>query len=363
MGKGGSAPSAPDMSQNISNANSTYNTATSDAGQTMSTAQAYNQNAQNTLANSVNAETPMMNSVNSTAQQNLSNYASTFQPLQQQEAQEAQNYTSTANQQAQEGAAMAGVNSAANAQRQASQQALASEGVDPASIHGAALDAQSRATQAASAAQAGTQAYQNNIQTGFNMTNSANQLGMQVNDAGNSGATTGSNIANSNVSNTNSTNSTGVNNLTAANTYLDSATSANSSAANIANQQYSDQMQQYQANQASANSTLSSIGSIAGAAAMFMQTGGPVPAQGIPQPMSTGGLVHSQGALSQSPIPGSTDTKPAFLTPGEFVIPKDVSDYRGHAYWYNQIDKARAEISARHGIPPQAGAAHTARGH
>lgn len=383
MGKGGSVPNAPDMSKQIGAAQGMTSTATDNASQVMNTAKGYNNNAQNTLSTVTGAQTPLMQQVGNTATSNLNNYGSTFQPLQKQQADFAQNWGSDANVAAQQGKAVADTSAAFDAQRRNSAAALASEGVDPASIHGNALDAQSRVQQAGAESQASTAARTNTQLQGQQLVAGANQLGLQVGSAGDTGAATASGIGSSAVQNTNQTNATGVNNLTAANTYLNTGVNANASAANIQNTQFQDQLAQQQAQQAQGASTLSSIGSIAGAAAMFMEDGGPVPgqnyAEGIPtrhsgQPVllgapvsrayhyDHGGPVSTRGALPVSPIPGSTDTKPAFLTPGEFVLPHDVAAWKGHEHWYKQIDKAREEMSKRHGIPPHVSSVHTARG-
>lgn len=351
------------MSGNIANANATFGTATDSAKQTMDTAKAYNDNAQSTLKSVTGAQMPLMNSVSKTAQDNLSNYGANFLQLQQQQAKQAQDYTSDANVQAQRGMAIADTSAGFDAQRRNSQAALAAEGVDPGSIHGAALDSQSRVQQAAAEGQAGTQAYQRTMDTGRQMVAQANQLGLQIAGLGNSGASDASNIGNSIVGNTNSTNATGINNMTASNTFLNTANTANANAEHAQNDQFNDQLGAFNAQQSAQNSTLSSLGSIAGAAAMFMEEGGPVPS-GIPyaSPYVGGGPVTNRGALAQSPIPGSTDTKPAWLTPGEFVIPKDVTSHKGHEFFHRLIDKTREEISQRHGIPPAHASAHMAPG-
>src|SRR5579862_6563409 len=119
------------MSKQIGNANQTFGTATSNAAQTMNTAQGYNDNAQKTLQQVTGSQTPVMNSVNNTAQQNLQTYGNSFVPLQQQQADQAKAYGSDANVNLQKGMATADVNANFNAQRANSQAALASEGVDP----------------------------------------------------------------------------------------------------------------------------------------------------------------------------------------------------------------------------------------
>lgn len=337
-GGGGSAPTASYGTQ-IGNANNTYATATSDAAQTLNTAQAYNTNAQNTLQNVVGQQTPEMATVNNSANQNLQTYGSTFTPLQQQQAQMAQNYTSAANTQLREGQAVADSNSGVQASLANQRAALASEGVDPASIGGSALTQQAAVMGGAQAAQAGTQSYLNTQAQGQNLISQANQLGLQVGSLGTGQATAGSSIGSQAVANTNSTNSSGISNLTAANQYLNTGVNANQSSANITNQQFQNNQTSYQDQQQQAASTGALVGNIVGGVASgFLQDGGPV---------------TEKGALPNPVIPGTTDRKIVALTPGEFVIPRDVAQHMGHDKLHKLIDKTREDISMRHGIPPR----------
>jgi hypothetical protein len=75
-----------------------------------------------------------------------------------------------------------------------------------------------------------------------------------------------------------------------------------------------------------------------------LQHGGPAqpPDQGIPTP--AGGTPGGYVRPDQSPSGGHvTDDVPAMLTAGEFVMPKDVTQWRGQQYWVKQIDNARKE--------------------
>lgn len=384
MSGGASIPTAPDLSGNIASANATAGQATADATQTMNTAQAYNTNAQSNLSNVTNTANSMAGQIGNTASQNLSTYGSAFTPLQTQEATQAANYGSQENTQKLQGTAVANANTANQAARANSAAALASEGVDPASIHGAALDRQASVAGAGQVAAAGTQSAINTANTAFGMENTANQLGLQIGAAGTSGASTAAGTAATGQNTINQTNSSGVSNLTAANSYLNSSTNANSGAVSAANTQYQDQAQQAAAEQAQSNSTMSAIGSVAGAAMMFMQGGGSVPshgasavrAVGIPvahsglpvaaghvrprqaipmsfEPMDTGGPVSTRGALPIGAIPGTTDRKPAMLTPGEFVVPKDVVDHLGTEKLHKLVDKTREDANKRRAIPTQ----------
>jgi hypothetical protein len=297
----------------------------------------------------------------------MSTYGSTFAPLQKQQADMAQAYGSNENVQRLQGAAEANVNNADQAARQNSAAALAAEGVDPASVHGAALDRQAGVQGAAQVAGAGTQSAINTQLTSNALVNQANQQGLQVGAQGTQGAATAAGVAQSGQNSVNQTDATGVNNLTAANGYLNTATNANKSAADITNSQFSDQMQTYNANQAASAGTGQLIGDVAGAAMMFMEGGGPVPHSGLPvraghiaprsaipvnfEQMDNGGGVTTKGALPVGTIPGSTDRKPAMLTPGEFVIPKDVVDHLGTEKLHKLVDKTREDANKRRAIP------------
>jgi hypothetical protein len=382
MSGGAAIPKAPDLSGNISSANDTAKQATSDATQTMNTASAYNQNAQANLTGVTNTANSMAGQIGSTATQNLKTYGSQFTGLQAQEAQQAAAYGGQENVQKLQGMAVANSNAADQAARANSAAALASEGVDPASIHGAALDRQNSVTNAGNVAGASTQSALNTQNTAFGMENTANQLGLQIANAGTTGAATAANTAESGQGTINNTNSSGVNNLTAANSYLNSSTNANNGAVAANQAGFSDQMQVQAAQQAQQNSTMSAIGSIAGAAMMFMEGGGvvggssvtrgarsPMPHSGLPvvaghvrprqaipmpfEPMYAGGPVTTRGALPVGAIPGTTDRKPAMLTPGEFVIPHDVVQHLGTEKLHKLIDSTRENANKRRAIPVQ----------
>lgn len=389
MSGGGSVPKAPDLSKQTDQANQTFATATSDAQQTMDTAKAYNEASQKTVNNIVGQETPMVGAVNSAANNNLGTYASTFTPLQQMQAKQAADWTSEGNVTNLQGRAAGDVNANTQAQLAAQRQSLAAEGVDPSSVHGQALEQQARVQGAANAAAASNNAYVNAQTTGAQLMSNANQLGIQAGSLGTQQAGTGAQIGNSTAGMQSSANAQGINNMTAGNSYLNTGISANNSAEKAQQDQFGDQMQAYQAQQAANSSMMSSIGSIAGAAAMFMEHGGPVPhsavigspdraspSVGLPprfmNPATAPGLIRSfyqhggpvteHGAMHPGAIPGTTDRKPAMLTPDEFVIPRDAATWKGHEHWYKQIDKAMEDRAMRLGLPPQASSALTTRG-
>lgn len=367
MSGGGSAPSAPNLSGNINAANQTFGTATSNANQTYNTALGYNANAQNNLAQTTGMANTQSNAIANNAAQNLQSYQQNFVPLQAAQAQGAQQWGSNANIQRMQGQAVAAQNAGAQAARQNAAAALAAEGVDPASAKGAALDRAAAVQAASGAAGAGTQAGINTQLQAQQLENQANQLGLGVSQQGTVGGATAAQTALAGQQGINTTNATGVQNMTAANQYLNTGINANTSAANISNQQFQDQMQVYQAQQAQQAGVGQLVGDVAGVAAMaMMEGGGPVPPgmqapdMGIPvysnapggvHNFAAGGMVMQRGSLPRSPIPGSTDTKPALLTPGEFVIPKDVVDFAGQDHFHKLIDSIRNKANQRRAIP------------
>lgn len=361
MSGGGSTPSAPTI-QGVGQSSQLFGNATSNAAQTMNTAQAYNQNAQNNLNTTLGTSNANAALLSQGAQKNLNQYQQIFQPLQAQQAQEAQAYGSEANLQNLAGQAVAASNAGTQAGIQNTRAALAAEGVDPASIQGQALQQQAQVSGAAQAAQAGTQAATQGRQQAFQMANATNALGLGVGAQGSGQAATGAQVAQGGQQSANQTNATGVQNLTAANQYLNTANQAAQTGIQGQQAQFQDQMAVYNAQQQQQAGVGQMIGDVAGIAAMaMMEGGGPVP-QAIPtgyaaggtamaNPFVHGGMVPSRGALPTSPIPGSTDTKPALLTPGEFVIPKDVVDFKGADYFHKQIDSIRNAKNKRMAIP------------
>jgi len=382
-----STPNPANLGGNVQNANQTAATATSNAQQTMNTAQALNTQSQNNLTGVLGTTNAAAGALTNQANSNMQQYGSTFQPLQQTEANAAQQYGSAANIQRLQGQAIAGTNAANQASLNNSRAALAAEGVDPASIGGAAQAAQAGVAGAANTAAAGTQAGIQAQQTAFGMENQANQLGVQVGNMGNQGQVAGAQVAQGGQQVGNQTEGANINALGAANQYLNTDVNANAGAVNAANTGFNEQMQQYNAQQAQGAGIGQLAGTALGAASMFMEEGGPIPTgAGIPtesapadvspqvpmfrpgkrtiatgkhrQPagittsdFSRGGMVGRSGAYARSPIPNSTDTKPAMLTPGEFVMPKDVVDFKGQDFFHRQIDSIRAAANERRAIP------------
>lgn len=141
------------------------------------------------------------------AQAQQAYYNKTYQPIETQFAQTAQNYNSPTRAAANAGGAMADVSSAFDANRAASQSSLESYGIDPSQTRYAALDLGTRISQAAATAAAGTQSNLNTQATGLALQGEAinvgrgyaNSVAQSYNTATNAGAA-GINAANSTTS-------------------------------------------------------------------------------------------------------------------------------------------------------------------
>ena len=362
-----------------------YNTATNDATQTMNAAQSANSNNQAILNSTNGNTTSAMGNLNAEANENLSNYGSTFTNLQQEQANQAANYAGPENVRQLQGQAVANQTQATQAALANQRASLASEGVDPASAHGSALTQQAQIQGAASAAGAASNAYTQAQLTGAQLENNANQIGLNVGAQGAQQSVESGQLGLGQAQTNAQVGASGISNLTAANQYLGTANTANSTLANTQEGQFGEQQQLYQDQQQQAASKAAAIGQTvagmgqtgAGVAESVASAarGGAIPnnariatahnIQGV-QPTSylQGGVVTPRGALPHPIVPGTTDTKLAALTPGEFVIPRDVAQHMGHEKLHKLIDKTREDIGARAGaIPggPQQTSAHFSR--
>lgn len=347
---GGSSkvPKAPDVGAQVTRANDQYDQATSQSGQLWNTAQGYNQSAQDFNNRIVGQTTPTMDAINSGASQNLQTYGNTFIPLQAEQARQAQEMASPQYAATQRARAMADVAASNAAARRNSQRALTSAGVDPSTVQGAALDRQAQVMDAAQQAAAGQRATENAQMQGQQAVANANQLGLQVNQAGVQGGATGAQIGQALLTGQNQTNAGSVNNLLAPATYQGVAQNANNSAANILSQNYQDQLARAQAQHGGSQDLMGNIGAGIGAVGQIWGGKG-----GGTSALAAGGPVPGEGALPVSPIHGSTDTQPAMLTPGEWVIPKDVVEWKGHEFFHKMIDKERVNMNERRTVPLQ----------
>jgi chemotaxis protein histidine kinase CheA len=348
----------------------------SDAEKQAAAAQAQNQEV-------ADSQVATQAQANAAAQAAQARYQSVYQPLEDKAVAYAQNYDTPQQRALNQGAAASAVTSAADSARVAAAQNLESFGVDPSSTRYAALDVGMRTQAAGAAAGAATQAGLQTDATGqqyiANAINVGRGLPADVNASANTAINAGNSAANVNnstltagtqatgtavqygslgnnsVGNINQGIGVGTNAISAADNPLGLATSTIGSGngalgaanqtigtwGNTLNQGYQNQLGQFNATQAAS----SGLGSILGAAAGF--------ASGIPG-LAEGGAVPSDEAVALNPgsaVPVSAspsggkavDDVPARLTPGEFVTPNDVVQWKGEEFFQKLIQKSRED--------------------
>ncbi len=315
---------------------------------------------------------------NSFAKEQQNYYLNTYQPMETQFAQQAQNYDTPASEQLNAGAAEQTTADQFSQARAATQKQLEGYGIDPSSTRYASLDAGTRTQQAAAAASAGNVAIQQTKNTGLQLESQAINTGRGYANAVNSGYGTGTGAGSASTSGLNSSLSTGSNAMgtpvqwaSASNQALGSAVSAWGNYGTAMNAAY---------NQSSGmGSILGSAMGLAGNVIGAFADGGPTDSL-PPQPQEaipTGAPPMPQQAAQQPPMQGQNgpggaipaaaspsagraiDDVPARLTAGEFVVPKDVVGWYGEKHMYDMIAKAQAdkqrtqeETTARPSIRP-----------
>jgi hypothetical protein len=318
-------------------------------------------------------------------------YDSVFKPLQDQQIAEAQNYDSAdrleQNRSREEGAVAARM----NAQRENTQRDLEGFGINPAATRYAGLDAGMRAAQAATQAAAGSQSDVRTQAQGRAMRERAVQLGnslpgMAAGEYGQAGQF-GAGAGNTTLAQT----ASGANTMGTGLGWLQGSIGANQAAGALTAQQYKDRMTQWKANQSG-----SGLGTLAGMAGAGIGAyfGGPAGASagwnagraigdsggggggwdsnyaGSGDPdyqgpgYAQGGEVDMQGAqggddfdgqvpASMSPSHGqnvddvdaSGSAGPIHVNAGEFIMPRDVTQFYGTKHLHGLIEKARVHMA------------------
>lgn len=297
-------------------------------------------------------------------------YETVYQPLEDQAVHDASTYASPDHKDQLMGAAAASSAQATESSRLSAMQNLESFGIDPSSTRYAAMDAgirvQGAAAQAAASTSAGLQAdatqralMANAINVGRGLPSDVNAGNNTAINAGNAGVgagsaagglglnalSTGSNIMGSPLGYGSLGNQgygvgagaigipTGA--LNAGTGAINAGTQAVGTWGSTVNQGYQNQLGAFNANQ----SASSGFGSMLGAAAGF------APMLGL----SEGGAIPDNGGsavpVHASPTGGQAiDDVPARLSPGEFVVPKDVVQWKGEEFFQKlalQSRKAR----------------------
>ena len=254
-------------------------------------------------------------------------YEQIYQPLENKLVKEADEYASGARKDLEMGRAMANTGQQFDAQRNAALQNLENYGVDPSSTRFAALDLGMRSQKAAAQAAAANQAGQQTEAIGRALRSEAINVGRgmpgQVAQTYGTALQAGNSAANTTLAQT----ASGANTMGTAPQYTGLQSQFLNNWGNALNMGYQNQIAQYNANQNSGGGWGAIGGAVAGAGARALFSG-----------FEEGGAVPTEA----SPTAGAAiDDVPARLTPGEFVFPKDVMQWKGEEWAQKEIMKAR----------------------
>jgi hypothetical protein len=263
------------------------------------------------------------------AQEDRQRYKDTFEPLENQIIQEAKDYDTPERRQLAAQTDMATVASQSDLAREAAQRNLEGYGIDPSSTRYAALDVGSRTQQAAAMAGAGNMAMKRVEDTGRALKADAVNLGRgyQINPLASSQAATGTGQAASGINL--GTTASGQAGMGTGAQWAGVGNSALGTWGNTLNTGYNNALAGYKAQNDAAGSGWGSALGLVGSLAMMKEggdvatTGGPVPASASP----------SRGI--------EVDDVNARLNVGEFVIPKDVKDWKGEEFFHKLIEQSR----------------------
>lgn len=269
-------------------------------------------------------------------------YENIYQPLEDQAAREAADYSNAERTNLEMGKAQATVAQNFEAQRNAAAANLEAYGVDPTSTRFAALDANSRIQEAAAKAGAGNNARTQTEAIGRALRSEAINVGRGY--PGQVAGTYGTAIqsANSGVNSALAGTASGASTMGTGTQWTGMGQNGLMNTSNIQNAGYNSQLAQYNANQASSSGLGTLAGGLLGAAG---SAGGFAPlfagfAEGgaVGENVTSGGNIPVEASASRGK---AIDDVPAMLTAGEFVVPKDVMAWKGEEFFQNMIKKAR----------------------
>ena len=266
------------------------------------------------------------------AQKDRARYERLFQPLEDQLAADAADYSSGARKDLEMGRAAAGVAQQFDAARESATRNLEAYGIDPSSTRYAALDLGMRTQQAATSAAAQNQASQQTDAIGRALRSEAINVGRgypgQIAGQYGTALQSGTGGVNSTLAQT----ASGANTMGTNTQYMGLANQSLGTWANALNMGYQNQLAAWKADQDQSSGWGSALGLIGGIATKFIEDGGAI------EDGTTGGHVPAQA----SPTGGAAvDDVPARLNVGEFVFPKDVMQWKGEEWAQKEIQKAR----------------------
>lgn len=284
-----------------------------------------------------------MDANDATARADRARYERTYQPLEDDLANDARSYATDERRDKDIGRAQATVATQFDQTRQAALQQLEGFGIDPSSTRYAALDIGTRAAKAAAMAAAGNQAAERVDAMGRALRSEAINVGRgypgQVAAQYGTALNAGNQAVNSQLAAT----ASGANTMGTAQGWTGTGNQSLGVWGNALTSGYNAQMAQYNANQNSSSGWGSALGLIGGIGlkAFGLAEGGEVPDDQQLEGEDPSRMVPAHA----SPTRGKAiDDVPARLTVGEFVIPKEVVDYKGQQFFQNLIKKTRQAI-------------------
>lgn len=292
------------------------------------------------------------------ATEDRARYQSVFQPLEEQLAQEAQDYATPERQEVEAGKAEADVAAQFNQARNTAQQRLEQFGVDPSQTRQGALDLGTRVAEAAAQSSAGNQARTQTENIGRALRSEAINIGKgypaQALAAQQGAGQAGNQAANTGLATT----ASGANTMGTGQSWQGYGNQAIGQWGNILNAGFGNQLDSWKANQDSSSGWGQVLGLASGFAgkAFGFAEGGAIPEDpGLAIPPSAS---PSNGAIPDD-VPAQIEgDAPAQLNAGEFVVPKDVVGWLGEKGMQQLILKARKEMTGGNGerpAQPQAG--------
>lgn len=287
------------------------------------------------------------------ARKDRARYEEIYQPLEDQLAADAESYASPERMERDRGRAMGTAAQQFDQTRDAALQQLEGFGIDPSSTRYAALDIGMRAQKAASMAAAGNQSDQATEATGRALRSEAINVGRgypgQVVNSYGQAMQQGNQATNATLAQT----ASGANTMGTGLQWNAAGNQSLGTWSNALTQGYNTQMQRFNANQNASSGWGSALGLVGGLAtkAFGFEEGGEVPGEEDYEDEEEYEDEEDRMALpvdggevprGASPTRGAAiDDVPARLTAGEFVIPKDVTDFKGEEFFQRLIENTR----------------------
>ena len=282
-------------------------------------------------------------------------YETIYQPLEEQYAAKAQDYSTAERQEVEAGKAEADVAAQFEQARRTAQDRLEQFGVDPSQTRQGALDLGTRVAEAAAQASAGNQARFRTEQYGdqlmANAINTGKGYPAQVMAAQAGSGQSGNQAVNTGLAQT----ASGANTMGSGMQWQGMGNNAVAGWGNVLNMGFNNELDSWSANQQASSGWGDILGKVAGTAmGMWMgaEDGGAIPefqggGRAIPD-----GASPSGGAIPDDVPMQIEGGPPARLSAGEFVVPKDVVSWMGEKGMQQMVLKARKEMTGQNGERP-----------